>query len=107
MINYDLKNIYITEKEERIQFLCNVVRKRYRFVEDKSVPEEDMLREITLEYWKTKKKLSEQEIQPSLIECIQKLFPKAKRKKVKKKSKKVYPFHLDSYPGFPKEKIGF
>lgn len=80
------------EKEDRIQFLCNIVRKRYRFVEDKSVLEEDMLNEITFEYWKTKKKLTEQEIQPSLIECIQKLFPEAIRKKGKRKGKKVWKY---------------
>lgn len=83
----------ITEKEERFQFLCNVVKKRYRFVEGKSVPEKDMLREILYECWKTKKKYSEQEVKPRLIECIQKMFPEADRTK----NKKVYPSHLHCF----------
>lgn len=85
------------EEAERFQFLTNVVRKRYRFVEEKSVPEKDILREISIECWKTRKKYDEQEIQPSLIECIQKLFPEAIRKKLKRKGKKVYPSHFDRF----------
>lgn len=56
-----------------------------------------MLREISYEYWKLRKKYIEQEIKPSLNECIQKLFPEAKRKKVKKKNKKVYPSQFDGF----------
>lgn len=97
--NFDLKYIFITEEDERIKFLSSVVGKRYRSVEKKSVPEKDILKEILYEYLKAGKKYSEQEIKPSLFECIRKLFPGAIRKKVKKKSTKVYPFHFDPFKG--------
>eukprot|EP00105_Crassostrea_gigas_P040732 XP_019924880.1 PREDICTED: uncharacterized protein LOC109619389 [Crassostrea gigas] len=80
------------EEDERIKFLSSVVGKRFRFVEKKSVPEKDVLKEISYEYWQTGKKYNEQEIKPSLIECIQKLFPGAIRKKVKKKNTKVWKY---------------
>lgn len=97
--NFDLKFIFITEEDDRIKFLSSVVGKRFRFVEKKSVPEKDVLKEISYEYWQTGKKYNEQEIKPSLIECIQKLFPGAIRKKIKKKKTKVYPLHFDSFKG--------
>lgn len=81
--NFDLKFIFITEEDERIKFLSSVVGKRFRFVEKKSVPEKDVLKDISYEYWQTGKKYNEQEIKPSLIECIQKLFPGAIRKKTR------------------------
>lgn len=56
-----------------------------------------MVREISFEYWKARKKYSEQEIKLSLNECIQKLFPEAIRRRVKKKNKKVYPSHFNGF----------
>lgn len=94
---FSINIFFITEEDERIQFLSSVVGKRYRFVEKKYVPEKDVLKEISYEYWETGKKYSEEEIKPSLNECIQKLFPGAIRKKVKKKNTKMYPLHFNPF----------
>lgn len=86
----------ISETENRIQFLSDFIRKRFVFAEGKSVAESDILYLLKNEYWQVGKGCIPKEMKSDLVECINKLIPEAKRKKISKKNKnkKVYPLYI-------------
>lgn len=75
--------------------LRDVVREKYRFVEEKSVLEKEILREILYVYHHLGKAkwFQKKELKISLIENIKIWFPRTKRIKVKEK---LYPLYFDN-----------
>lgn len=87
-------HFFFLDRENRIQFLNDVIKKRFIHAEGKFVTETDILLYIEIEYWRNRKGTVHGEVKTDLIECFQHLYPGTQRRKVgSKKGKKVYPYY--------------
>lgn len=85
---------FFLDRENRMQFLNDIIKNRFIQKEGKFVTETDILHYIGHELWRNGKVTVHGEVKTDLIECFQHLYPGTQRRKKGKKGYPLYFVHL-------------